>query len=323
MLVDCAVYQEGRRLATEGDDHVLDMLATHPDSFAWIGLRMPDHNELSAWCARAAIGDVDVESILAPHSRPVLSVADDNVLVVARTARYVDSQERAWLGEMTLLANDRAIVSVRHGQATPLSELRSELERDGERLCHGPLGVLAEIVARVIADYRPALDGFENDVLEVERQVFAVTRSQPIRRLYALKRELRALLHGIESLDEPLDRLVRHVSASGDRHVVERLSEAADQLARTVSRARSLSDLLDAAFTASLAQTGIQQNEDMRKISAWVAMASVPTLVAGIYGMNFDHIPELHTRWGYPAVVAAMTTVVISMYRAFRRNEWL
>lgn len=322
VLVDCAVYHEGNRRPGAGVE-VLDDLDEHPAAFAWVGLRMPDAEELVDWCARLALHDVDVDDVLAPHTRPVLSVEGATVMLVARTARYLDDEERASLGEMTLLMNERSIVSIRHGQATPLSELRAELESEPERLSHGPIGVLAAIVARIIDDYRPALDGFETDVLEVERDVFALTQFQPVRRLYALKRELRVLLHAIESLEEPLDRLMRKVTASAHHSVVEDLNEARDQLVRTVSRARSLSELLDAALTASLAQTSIQQNADMRRISAWVAMAAVPTLIAGIYGMNFDHMPELDSTLGYPIVLAAMGLIVLALYRAFKRNGWL
>ena len=285
---------------------------------------MPDVDELTGMCRRLDIAGIDMDEVLSPHTRPVLSVEGDVLNLVVRTARYIDAEETVSLGEMTILVHDRAIVSVRHGQASPLSELRHELEESPERLRHGPLGVMVAIVARIIADYRPALDGFEKDALEVEREVFAVNRHQPVRRLYALKREVRVLLHAIESLDEPLDRLIRHLARHADRAVVEDLNEAADQLARTVSRVRSLSGLLDAALTASLAQTGIQQNEDMRKISAWVAMAAVPTMVAGIYGMNFEHMPELRSApWGYPVVLVAMGAIVLYMYRAFKQNDWL
>ncbi len=322
VLVDCAVYEDGRRWPGDGPD-ALSELGAHPDAFVWVGLRMPDAVELRDWCALLGLDDVDVDDVLAPHTRPVLSVEGSAVMLMARTARYLDDQERASLGEMTLLLNERAIVSVRHGQATPLSELRAELEADPDRLRHGATGVLAAIVGRIVDDYRPALDGFEKDVLEVEREVFAITRIQPVRRLYGLKRELRVLLHAVESLEEPLGRLIRKVTASADHSVIEDLNEAADQLARTVSRARSLSGLLDAALTASLAQTSIQQNADMRKISAWVAMAAVPTLIAGIYGMNFTHMPELDFALGYPLVLGGMGIVMLSMYRAFKRNEWL
>ena len=184
------------------------------------------------------------------------------------------------------------------------------------------MAVLAAIVGRVIDDYSPALDGFEMDALEVERDVFSDTRAQPVRRLYKLKRQVRDLLVAIDSLQDPLNRLMRVVGPHLPEEVLADLSEAADQLDRTVVRTQSLSGLLDAALTASLAQISVQQNEDMRKISAWVAMAAVPTLVAGIYGMNFDTFPELHWRFGYPLVLVGMGVIVLLLYRSFKRSGW-
>ena len=241
MIVDCALYEDGSRVPSGTGISVLDQLDAHPEGFVWLGLRMPDIDELTGMCRRLDIDGIDVDEVLSPHTRPVLSVEGDVLNLVVRTARYIDAEETVSLGEMTILVHDRAFVSVRHGQASPLSELREELEQSHDRLRHGPLGVMVAIVARIIADYRPALDGFEKDALEVEREVFAVNRQQPVRRLYALKREVRVLLLAIESLDEPLDRLIRHLSRHADRAVVEDLNEAADQLARTVSRVNSLS----------------------------------------------------------------------------------
>jgi magnesium transporter len=185
------------------------------------------------------------------------------------------------------------------------------------------MGVLASIVGLVIADYNPAIDGFEKDAVEVERDVFSETRSQPVRRLYALKRQVRDLLVAIDSFQDPLNRLIRQLGPRLSESVVADLHEAADQLDRTVTRSQSLSNLLDAALTASLAQVSVQQNEDMRKISAWVAIAAVPTMVAGIYGMNFESFPELHWRFGYPSVLGAMALIVALMYRGFRKSGWL
>jgi magnesium transporter len=241
---------------------------------------------------------------------------------VLRTARYDDASESISLGEMTVLLGPHAIVSVRHGQASALAELRARLERDPERLALGPTAVLAAIVAHVIADYRPALDGFETDAIEAEREVFSVTRHQPVRRLYALKRQVRELLVAIDALQDPLGRLIRQLGPRLPEEVLADLNEAADELDRAVTRTQSLSNLLDAALTASLAQISVQQNEDMRKISAWVAMAAVPTLIAGIYGMNFDSMPELHWSIGYPVVLGGMLLIAGAMYRGFRRGGW-
>jgi|CXWL01.1.fsa_nt_gi magnesium transporter len=327
MIVDCAAYLDGKRVEVDPRPKALgawssDVAAQRDDGFIWLGLRMPNELELEAVCAALAFDEVSPAELLAPHARPVLSLDGPTLQMVVRTASYDDAAESIVLGEMTVLVGPRAVVSIRHGQASPLAELRASLERDPERMAEGPMAVLAAIIGRVIADYSPALDGFEGDAVEVERDVFSETRDQPIRRLYKLKREVRELLVAIDSLQDPLNRLIRVVGPLMTADVLAELSESADQLDRTVVRTQSLSGLLDAALTASLAQISVQQNEDMRKISAWVAMAAVPTLVAGIYGMNFDTFPELHWTYGYPLVLVAMGAVVLSMHRAFKRSGW-
>lgn len=340
VIVDCAAYAHGHRVEIDPrpaslgqwssdrtEDHARGAgraigADARSDSFVWLGLRMPNPDELGAICEALAFEEVSPAELLAPHARPVLSLDGPTLQMVVRTARYDDGTESIVLGEMTMLVGPHAIVSIRHGHASPLAELRASLERDHERLAQGPMAVLAAIVGTVIADYNPALDGFENDAVEVERDVFSDTRDQPVRRLYQLKRQVRELLVAIDSLQDPLNRLIRVEGSRLTPDVLADLSEAADQLDRTVVRTQSLSGLLDAALTASLAQISVQQNEDMRKISAWVAMAAVPTLVAGIYGMNFDTLPELHWRFGYPMVVGGMGMVVLLMHRSFKRGGW-
>ncbi len=323
VIVDCAAYVEGRRVDL-GDD--LDELAAwtdraDADGFVWLGLRMPTEREVATACSSLAL-DVGVADVLTPHKRPVLSIDDPTTQIVLRTARYDDATESISLGEMTVLLGAHAIVSVRHGQASALAELRARLERNPERLALGPTAVLAAIIAHVIADYRPALDGFETDAIEAEREVFSESRHHPVRRLYALKRQVRELLVAIDSLQDPLARLIRQMGPRFPEEVLADLNEAADELDRAVTRTQSLSNLLDAALTASLAQISVQQNEDMRKISAWVAMAAVPTLIAGIYGMNFDTMPELSWVGGYPMVLGGMALIAFSMFRGFRRGGW-
>lgn len=323
MIVDCAAYVDGRRVALDPTPASLAAWSTTGEGFVWIGLRMPPPGELQPICDALDLDDVPVAEILTPHSRPVLEIEGSTLQMVLRTARYDDPQELIVLGEMTLLVGARAVVSIRHGQASPLSELRARLEADPDRLRDGPSAVAAAIIGRVIDDYSPALDGFENDAVEAEREVFSASRRQPVQRLYQLKREVRELLVAIDSLQDPLARLIRHIGPSLPTAVQTDLNEAADQLDRAVTRAQSLSSLLDAALTASLAQISVQQNEDMRKISAWVAIAAVPTMVAGIYGMNFEHMPELSHPASYPVVVGGMVLVAVWMFRAFKRSGWL
>jgi magnesium transporter len=324
VIVDRALYIDGLRTELTGDEVVPSGI--RPDShdwFVWLGLRMPNEEELESACTALSLDEVEAEEVLKPHVRPVLTVEGPTLQLVLRTARYVDRSESIVLGEMTLLVGKHSVVSIRHGQASPLAEVRSRLERDPERLRLGPLVVVAAVVERVIDDYGPALDGFETDVVQVEQEVFSDDQRQPVQRLYRLKRELRRLLVAIDSLQDPLIRLIRMMRTELHPDVLADLSEAADQLDRAVTRANSLSGLLDAALTASLTQITVRQNDDMRKISAWVAMAAVPTLVAGIYGMNFDTMPELSWDLGYPVVLVAMAIVELLLYRRFKASGWL
>ena len=258
-----------------------------------------------------------------PTPRPVLTVSGSTLWLVLRTARYDDAHEEVLLGELSVILDEGFAITIRHGHASPLTGLRRELEHEGERLMHGPRAVLAAVVAQVIADYGPALDGFERDVLEVEREVFADERPRPGRRLYSLKRQVRQLLVAIEALQDPLLRLTRRKEIVADAEVHADLLEAADELSRVIHRARSLSELITSALDANLTQVSLRQNEDMRRISAWVAIAAVPTMIAGIYGMNFEHFPELEWTLGYPAVLLLMLGSCLLLHRRFRRSGWL
>lgn len=320
--IDCAAYVDGSRREFDPgtmtiDDPVVD------GGFVWLGLRMPDENELARALDALGIMGVSPAEVLTPHRRPVLTVDHTTVQIVLRTAAYEDRHETIALGEMTLLFTSRAVVTIRHGHASQLSAMRNALEADPERLRLGPLAVVVAVIGLVIDDYGPALDGFENDAIEVERDVFSDSQRQPVQRLYKLKREVRRMLVAIDSLQDPLSRLIRVRGSQLPHELLADLNEAADQLDRAVTRAHSLSGLLDAALTASLTQISVRQNDDMRKISAWVAMAAVPTMVAGLYGMNFEQMPELEWAFGYPVVLVLTAFAVFLLHRQFKKSGWL
>lgn len=295
-----------------------------PETFVWLGLRMPSAEELGHAFHRFGIEEPEVDEVLRPHERPVLAVEDDATTLVLRTARYDATLEEAKLGELSVLIGSDFVISVRHGQASPLSTLRHDLTRDPEYLALGPSAVLAAIVEQVVDDYQPVLDGFERTAVAVESEVFSgKIGSRAGRRIYGLRRALRELVVAVDALEDPLARLLRRQRGRWHADVIGTLEESYDQLTRTISRARSLSDLLASALDANLAQISVQQNEDMRKISAWVAIAAVPTMIAGIYGMNFQHMPELEWVVGYPLVLAGMAAVCLLLHRGFRRAGWL
>ena len=321
MRIDCAAYVEGQRREFDPATMTLDDVVG--DGFVWLGLRMPDEAELQQGMDSLGIAGVSASDVLTPHARPVLTVEGPVVQLVLRTAAYEDRNETIALGEMTLLVGPRSVLTIRHGQASELSSARAALEADPERLRLGPAAVVAAVVNVVIDGYGPALDGFENDVIEVERDVFSDSNRQPVQRLYKLKREVRRMIVAIDSLDDPLARLIRVRGSHMPAPILHDLNEASDQLDRAVTRAHSLSGLLDAALTASLTQISVRQNDDMRKISAWVAMAAIPTVVAAIYGMNFENMPELEWAGGYPLVLSLTAIAVALLYRQFKKSGWL
>ncbi|MGF1599862.1 MAG: CorA family divalent cation transporter [Acidimicrobiales bacterium] len=325
MIVDAAVYHQGRRLET-GESSLAEIgraVAAHDGAFGWVGMRMPSAEELGEVCAAIGGPHLAFDEVVAPHKRPVLAIENEAVQLVIRTANFDARSRAARLGELTVILNDNALVTVRFGGASPLGELRHRIEDQAEWLALGPSAVMASVITEVIESYRPVLDRFEEEVVDVERDVFDVRLRRPVRRLYQLKRDIRTLILAVAALEEPLARLVRRAEGTMPEPVVTMLQEADEQLARVVARAESLSDLLDAALDAAMAQIAVQQNDDMRKISAWVAIAVGPTLIAGIYGMNFENMPELTWPFAYPSALILMTLLSLFLYRAFRRTGWL
>ena len=323
VIVDCAAYEHGKRVTDQLHLSEIGDWVARPETFVWLGLRMPSVEELAEGFAQCGVEDLEVDEVLAPHERPVFAVDGDQSTLVLRTAHYNNALSEVKLGELSVITGPSFVLSVRHGQASPLAGTRRELENDPEQLALGPPAVLAAIVNRVVEDYRPVLDAFERAALEIEKEVFAESLRRPVQRVYQLKRQVRELSVATDALDEPLDRLIRRRRVFWPPDAIAELEEAADLLDRSVNRARTLSDLLTSALDASLATISVQQNEDMRKISAWVAIAAVPTMIAGIYGMNFQNLPELDYEYGYFVVIGFMVAVCAFMYRRFRKAGWL
>lgn len=324
MIVDCAAYVDGvRQTEVLSLDEVPAWLAK-PDAIVWLGLRMPSAEELLQAGEVLGIRHDELDEARSPHVRPVLSTQAELTWLVVRTVRWNTSLRCLMLGELSLLAGANYLLTIRHGQASPLDGVRHRLEADGADLA-SPRSIFAAVLDHIVEDYRPALDAFEHEAIEEEREVLTNDRPRRPRRLVQLKRDVRDLYLAVEPLREPMRRLGRRWASDGEvgEDLLGSLEETSDTLASMVERIHSLSGLLDAAIDANLAQIGIQQNEDMRKISAWVAMAAVPTLLAGIYGMNFDQMPELRWAFGYPFAIGLMVLVAGLLYRGFKRSGWL
>jgi len=323
VIVDCAVYQSGyREPGTLGLDQVA-AACRRKDAFVWIGLYEPTDEEFDTVAREFGLHELAVEDAVTAHQRPKLEMYDQSLFVVLKTARYVDELEVVQFGEIQIFVGDGFVVHVRHGEASPLAEARRRVEQRPDLLKFGPGAVAHAIVDKVVDDYAPAIAGIENDISEVEYEVFSDSGTNPVERIYKLKREVLELHGATVPLVEPLDDLTRRSFALVADDLDEYFRDVHDHLLRIVQRVVTDRDLLSSVLEANLTRVSVRQNEDMRKISAWVAIAAVPTMIAALYGMNFEHMPELESTYGYPLVLAFMATVCVLLYWRFRRSGWL
>jgi magnesium transporter len=323
VIVDCALYQDGSR---QPGSLTLDEVpaACHlANAFVWIGLHEPTEEEFDRVKREFDLHELAVEDAIKAHQRPKLEVYGNSLFVVLKTVRYLQDVELVEFGEILVFAGDGFIVVVRHGEATALKGVRRAIEQRTDLLRSGPGAVLHAIVDQVVDDYAPALDGIDDDIREVEASVFSDEDENPVERIYKLKREILEFHEATVPLIEPLVRLSSPAFSHVHQETHAYFRDVADHLQRIVAQVETDRDLLTSVLEANLTRVSVRMNEDMRKISAWVAIAAVPTAVAGIYGMNFEHMPELTSRAGYPLTLAVIAAICAFLYKRFRRAGWL
>jgi magnesium transporter len=323
MIVDCAVYEDGRRRSGDLPLQQAYEACRGPDAWVWIGLHEPTEDEFDSVRREFNLHELAVEDAIKAHQRPKLESYDDSLFLVLKTVRYIDSEEVLEFGEIHLFVGEGFIVSVRHGEAGELHSVREAVEARPELLRLGPGAVLHAIMDRVVDDYLAVVPGLENDVDEVEEQVFSPGRLNPAERIFKLKREVLEFHRATAPLVEPLDSLVRGRYDLIHEEVHAYFRDVLDHLKRVVEQVDGFRDLLTSVLEANLTQVGVRQNEDVRRISAVVAIIAVPTMIAGIYGMNFEHMPELEWTFGYPMALAVMLVICLGLYRFFRKSGWL
>lgn len=323
MIVDGALYTNGRRRAEPFDLKAAREAARADDTFCWIGLFEPDEAEFEAVRTEFDLHELAVEDAIHAHQRPKLELYDDTLFVVLKPALYRDTTEEIELGEILLFIDDDFVVAVRHGDASQLVQVRRSLERQPDELALGPGAVLLAVVERVVDDYASVITQLEIDIQQVEAAVFSERDEAPTQRIYQLKREVLEFAQATTPLLGPLDRLARGRFEGVHPELREYFRDTHDHLQRVTDQIATLRDLLTSILDANLTQVGVRQNEDMRKISAWVAIAAVPTLLAGVWGMNFSSMPELSWQYGYPLAVGVMGGVCSLLYLRFKRSGWL
>ncbi len=323
MIVDAALYTDGKRRPEPFElENALEKCADD-NTFAWIGLYEPSEEEFEAVREEFNLHELAVEDAIHAHQRPKLDIYDDTLFLVLKPARYVDPIEVIDIGEILLFVDRRFVVAVRHGEASKLIEVRKQLESEPEELVRGPSVVLFRIIDHVVDDYAHVLDGLEADIRELESTVFSDSSANPTERIYKLKREVLQFLAATASLEEPLLKLSRDNYPAIDPDLKKYFADAHDHLVKVIERTEAFRDLLTSILAANLTQVSVRQNNDMRKISAYVAIAAVPTMLAGIWGMNFTHMPEIDETWGYPAVLTLMAVACLVLYRKFKKSGWL
>ena len=322
MIVNCALYKSGHR--RDGDlplEHA-GRAAGDEGAFVWLGVFEPTAEEFEAIAGEFDLHELAVEDAIKAHQRPKVELYGDTLLVVVKTAHYIDPDEVIEIGELLLFVNPDFIVTVRHGKGE-LGPVRARIERRPDLLRHGVGMALYAILDHVVDGYEKAAQGIDVDIQEVERQVFSENQDNPAQRIYKLEREVFDFHTAVAPLSGVVEEIFRgHFEVVPDE-LREYYRDVHDHLRRVSGRIAGFRELLGSALHANLTQVSVRQNEDMRKISAWVAILAVPTMVAGIYGMNFEHMPELHWRFGYPLVLAIVLVVCGLLYRRFKRAGWL
>ncbi|WP_406009900.1 magnesium/cobalt transporter CorA [Streptomyces sp. NBC_00637] len=331
MIVDCAVYRDGHR--TEGPEDFSDALdeARAAGGFVWIGLHEPTEKEFAHVTQEFGLHPLAVEDALKAHQRPKLEVYDDSLFLVFKPVVYEAESDAVSSGEVMVFLGDGFVVTVRHGEGAPLAAVRQRLEHEPHLLAKGPTAVVYAIADATVDHYLDVATELQTDLEELEAEVFSPDGGgsrHTASRIYRFKRQILEFRRATGPLGPPLTRLAG-TSATGpgvpfvDERARPFFRDVSDHLTRVNESVEGLDRLVTDILSAHLAQMSVRQNDDMRKISAWAAMAAIPTMIAGIYGMNFEHMPELRWVWSYPAVIALMAGLEVVLYRMFKHRGWL
>ena len=323
MIVDQAVYRDGRRLPCGDLSDELALLRELENGFIWIGLKDPTPAEFALVNDELKLHPLAVEDAVKGNQRPKLDVYDDTLFVVLKTLRYIDTTSDVETGEVMIFVGDRFVVTVRRGEANPLAGVRARLEHAPEHLAHGPIAVMYSVMDSIVDNYALIDTELSEDLDVIEQQVFSGARGVDATNIYRLKREVLEVRRAAAPLETPLSRLRSEDMPIMHEQARPFFGDISDHLLRVIDHVDSYDRLLTDVLHAHLAQISVQQNDDMRRISAWVAIAAVPTMVAGIYGMNFDYMPELRFKGGYFIVLGFMAVICLGLYRAFRKSGWL
>jgi magnesium transporter len=326
--VDWAHYCEGRRAKVRDFASSVEA-ARDGNGFVWLGLHEPSPEQLDQLGQVFSLHPLALEDAASARQRPKIERHESDIFLAMRTLAYVDSVDRSAGGDVVetgavmVFLGEYFVITIRHGKHASMSGLRKRLEDNPEQLSLGPSAVLHAVTDKVVDDYLAVVDAVQQDVEEIETTVFAPRAGTDIERIYQLKRDVIEMKRTVWPLAAPLRELSERPRRMINPEIREYFRDVTDHLTRVHEQVASFDELLTSIMQAGLARVAVAENEDMRKISAWVAIAAVPTMIAGIYGMNFEHMPELQQQWGYPAVLGLMAGICATLFRGFKRNGWL
>lgn len=323
VIVDMAIYGDGHRTDIDGDiSDAFDAARAERDCFLWIGLYEPTPEEFTLVRDELQLHPLAAEDAVHAHQRPKLERYENTLFIVLKTLHYTDATSDVEIGEIMLFVGADFVVTVRHGPANPLGPVRRRLEAESGLLAAGPGSVLYAVCDEVVDHYTNVAHKVEVDIIDLERRVFRADGGDITADIYSLKREVLEFRGAEDPLIPVMQELAKGKVAGLDR-TSEYFRDVLDHLLRVDAQLDAHNELLTSVLNAHLALVAKQQNEDMRKISAWAAILAVPTMVAGIYGMNFEHMPELRWRFSYPVLIVIVVTGCWLLYRRFKRSGWL
>ena len=323
MIVDVALYQDGRRVDGPSDISDLVEVAKRDGGFVWLGLAEPTESEFNMVIGELNFHPLAIEDAINAKQRPKIEDYDGLTFFVIKTVFFDKAKQAITTGELMCFISDHFIVIVRHGEGHPLTTVRHDLEQKPELLQLGPFAVLHAVADRIIDGYINIATALEEEVVGVENKVFSGKRKTFSQEIYFLKREIIEFKHAIEPLIIPLNKLTSESIPLLPTDIRPFFRDTLDHLTQACDHATGLDSLITSVLQADLAHIQVQQNTDVRRISAWVALASGPTMIAGIYGMNFEHMPELGTKYGYFVILGVMVCLTGFLVRSFRKSGWL
>lgn len=323
MIVDVALYKDGLRV--NGPSDISDQVDTarKEGGFVWVGLAEPTQSEFDHIVGELNFHPLAVEDAVSAKQRPKIEAYEGLTFFVIKTVFYDEAKSEITTGELMCFVDKHFIVIVRHGEGSPLTSVRHDIEQHPEQLKLGPFAVLHAVVDRVIDGYTAIATELENDVINIESKVFGGNRKTYSQEIYFLKREVIEYRHAIEPLVIPLQKIITENFDTAPEAIKPFFRDTIDHLQHACEHASGMDSLLTTVLQADLAHVQVRQNEDVRRISAWVALAAGPTMIAGVYGMNFDHMPELTWKYGYAMALGLIGLLSGVLFYKFKRSNWL